>query len=62
LTLPVSTSEAPCLVGPSKSPTSNYYPGRFIALDDIARATGSSTARLLDAAEVHALESLDDGL
>lgn len=35
---------------------------RFIALDDLARATGSSTAELLDAVEVLALEGLDDGL
>jgi hypothetical protein len=35
---------------------------RFIALDDLARATGGSTAELLDAAEVLALEGLDDGL
>jgi hypothetical protein len=35
---------------------------RFIALDDLARATGGRTAELLDAAEVLALESLDDGL
>jgi hypothetical protein len=35
---------------------------RFYALDDLARATGSLTAELLDAAEVQALEDLDDGL
>jgi hypothetical protein len=35
---------------------------RFIALDDLARATRVSTAELLDAAEIQALESLDDGL
>lgn len=35
---------------------------RFIALDDLARATSASTAELLDAAEVHALESLNDSL
>jgi hypothetical protein len=34
---------------------------RFIALDDLARATGASTEELLDAAEVQALEGLDDG-
>jgi hypothetical protein len=35
---------------------------RFIAVDDFARATSGSTAELLDAAEVHAVEGLDDGL
>jgi Tat protein secretion system quality control protein TatD with DNase activity len=35
---------------------------RFIALDDLARATGTNTAQLLDQAEVEALEGLDDGL
>jgi hypothetical protein len=35
---------------------------RFIALDDLARATGASTAELLDAAGIQALEGLDDGL
>lgn len=35
---------------------------RFVALDDLARVTGGSTAELLDAAEVLALEGLDDGL
>ncbi len=34
---------------------------RFIALDDLARNTGTSTARLLDEAEVEALEGLGDG-
>ncbi|MDQ1058215.1 hypothetical protein QFZ23_002116 [Arthrobacter globiformis] len=34
---------------------------RFIALDELARATGPSTAELLDAVEVEALEGLDDG-
>jgi hypothetical protein len=33
---------------------------RFAALDDLARATGTGTAELLDAAEVEALEGLDD--
>ena len=34
---------------------------RFIALDELARATGTGTAELLDAVEVEALEGLDDG-
>lgn len=34
---------------------------RFIALDDLARTTRTSTAQLLDEAEVEALEGLDDG-
>jgi hypothetical protein len=34
---------------------------RFIALDDLARAAGTSTAQLLDGAEIEALEGLDDG-
>lgn len=32
----------------------------FIALDELARATGNSTAELLDAVEVDTLEGLDD--
>jgi hypothetical protein len=32
----------------------------FIAFDELARATGNSTAELLDAVEIDALESLDD--
>jgi hypothetical protein len=35
---------------------------RFIALDDLARATGTTTAQLLDETEVEELEGLDDGL
>lgn len=34
---------------------------RFIALDDLAGATGPSAAELLDMAEVEALEGLNDG-
>lgn len=34
---------------------------RFIALDDLARTTRADTAKLLDEAEVEALEGLDDG-
>ncbi|WP_104141250.1 hypothetical protein [Arthrobacter sp. ZGTC131] len=34
---------------------------RFIALDDLARVTGTSTDELLDAVELEALEGLDDG-
>ncbi|WP_454700046.1 hypothetical protein [Arthrobacter humicola] len=34
---------------------------RFVALDDLARATGTSTGELLDAVELEALEGLDDG-
>ncbi|MBT2555915.1 hypothetical protein [Arthrobacter sp. ISL-5] len=33
---------------------------RFAALDDLARATGTDTAELLDAVEIVALEGLDD--
>jgi hypothetical protein len=33
----------------------------FIALDELARVTGNSTADLLDAVELDALEGLDDG-
>lgn len=33
----------------------------FIALDELARATGTSTAELLDNVEVEALEGRDDG-
>ena len=33
----------------------------FIALDELARVTGNSTAELLDAVEIDALEGLDDG-
>ena len=33
----------------------------FKSLDDLARATGGDSAALLDAAEVEALEGLDDG-
>ncbi|KRE67752.1 hypothetical protein ASG92_14055 [Arthrobacter sp. Soil736] len=33
---------------------------RFAALNDLARATGNSTAELLDAVEIGALEGLDD--
>ena len=33
---------------------------RFAALDDLARATATRTAELLDAVEVEALEGLDD--
>lgn len=32
----------------------------FIALDELARATGNSTAELLDAVEVDILEGLDE--
>lgn len=34
---------------------------RFIALDGLARATGTGTAELLDAVEVDTLDGLDDG-
>jgi hypothetical protein len=34
----------------------------FIALDELARVTGNSTAELLDAVEVDALEEPDDSL
>jgi hypothetical protein len=34
---------------------------RFIALDELARATGTSTTELLDAVEVEALEGIYDG-
>jgi hypothetical protein len=34
---------------------------KFVALDELARATGPSTTELLDAVEVEALEGLDDG-
>lgn len=34
---------------------------RFIALDELARATGTSTAELLDKVEIEALEGIDDG-
>jgi hypothetical protein len=34
---------------------------RFITLDELARATGTSTAELLDAVEIKALEGPDDG-
>jgi hypothetical protein len=34
---------------------------RFIALDDFARVTSTSTAKLLEAAEIEALEGLEDG-
>jgi hypothetical protein len=34
---------------------------RFIALDDLARATGTDTGRLLDRAELRALEDLSEG-
>lgn len=33
----------------------------FIALDELAKVTGNSTAELLDAVELDALEGLDDG-
>jgi hypothetical protein len=33
----------------------------FIALDELARATGTSTAQLLDNVEIEALEGRDDG-
>jgi hypothetical protein len=33
---------------------------RFSALDDLARATGTDTAELLDAVEIEALEGLDE--
>jgi hypothetical protein len=33
----------------------------FIAFDELARATGNSTAELLDAVELDALEGLDEG-
>ena len=33
----------------------------FIALDELAKVTGNSTADLLDAVEIDALEGLDDG-
>ena len=33
---------------------------RFAALDDLARATGTGTAELLDAVEAKALEGLED--
>jgi hypothetical protein len=33
---------------------------RFGALDDLARATGTGTAELLDAVETRALEGLED--
>jgi hypothetical protein len=33
---------------------------RFAALDDLARATGTSATELLDAVEIEALESLED--
>jgi hypothetical protein len=33
----------------------------FIALDELARATGTSTAELLDKVEIEALDGLDDG-
>jgi hypothetical protein len=33
----------------------------FIALDELAKLTGNSTAELLDAVELDALEGLDDG-
>ncbi|MBT2520857.1 hypothetical protein [Arthrobacter sp. ISL-28] len=33
---------------------------RFAALDDLARATGTDTAELLDSVEIEALEGLDD--
>lgn len=32
----------------------------FVALDELAKATGNSTAELLDAVELEALEELDD--
>lgn len=32
----------------------------FVALDELAKATGNSTAELLDAVELEALEDLDD--
>ena len=34
---------------------------RLVALDDLARATGTSTGELLDAVELEVLEGLDDG-
>jgi hypothetical protein len=34
---------------------------RFIALDDLARATETTTGQLLDEAEVEELEGLNDG-
>lgn len=33
----------------------------FITLDELARVTGNSTAELLDAVELEALEDLDEG-
>lgn len=33
----------------------------FVALDELARVTGTSTGELLDAVELEALEGLDDG-
>jgi hypothetical protein len=33
----------------------------FIALDELARATGNSTAELLDAVEIDTIDGLDDG-
>ncbi|MFF2317757.1 hypothetical protein ACFVTE_15985 [Arthrobacter sp. NPDC058097] len=33
----------------------------FIALDEHARATGNSTAEILDAVEIDTIEGLDDG-
>lgn len=33
----------------------------FVALDELARVTGTSTAELLDAVELKALEGIDDG-
>jgi hypothetical protein len=33
----------------------------FIALDELAKVTGNSTAELLDAVELETLEELDDG-
>ena len=33
----------------------------FIALDELAKVTGNSTAELLDAVELEALEDLDEG-
>lgn len=32
----------------------------FVALDELAKATGNSTAELLDAVELEALENLND--
>ena len=33
----------------------------FVALDELAKVTGNSTAELLDAVELEALEDLDEG-